>query len=204
MNVLPKEERFFALFEEQARFIAEAAKLLTAAVQGGNAQLGSYMAQVRDLEHKCDEVTHDIITRLNQTFITPFDPEDIHRLASCLDDVLDMIDATVGRLVLFKVAVLPHAVTTLAEIIEASSRALLKAVVAMSHDEPVMESLIEINKLENEADRVNRQALAELFDTEKNAIELIKLKEIYEMLESATDLCEDAGNVIESVVLKNT
>ena len=204
MNVLPKEEKFFALFEEQVRFIAEAAKLLTAAVRGGNSHLGSYMAQVRDLEHKCDEVTHDIITRLTSSFITPFDPEDIHRLASCLDDVLDMIDATVGRLVLFKVAVLPPAVTELAEIIEGSSQALLRAVTAMSHDEPVMESLIEINKLENEADRVNRQALAELFDTEKNAIELIKLKEIYEMLESATDLCEDAGNVIESVVLKNT
>src|SRR6185436_317134 len=142
MNVLPKEEKFFALFEEQARFIAESAKLLTAAVRGGNAQLGSYMAQVRDLEHKCDVVTHDIITRLNHTFITPFDPEDIHRLASCLDDVLDMIDATVGRLVLFKVAVLPPAVAELAEIIEASSRALLKAVTSMSHDETVMESLI--------------------------------------------------------------
>ena len=162
------------------------------------------MAQVRDLEHKCDEVTHDIMTRLNQTFITPFDPEDIHRLASCLDDVLDMIDAAVGRLMLFKVAVLPPAVATLAEIIESCSRAVRKALSAMTHDEPVMEHLIEINKLENEADRVNRQALSELFETEKNAIELIKLKEIYEMLESATDLCEDAANVIEGVVLKNT
>jgi predicted phosphate transport protein (TIGR00153 family) len=204
MKVLPKEEQFFALFEEQGRFIAEAAKLLREAVLAGNAQLGSYVAQVRDLEHKCDEVTHDIMTRLNQTFITPFDPEDIHRLASCLDDVLDMIDAAVGRLMLFKVAVLPPAVATLAEIIESCSRAVMKALSAMAHDEPVMEHLIEINKLENEADRVNRQALSELFETEKNAIELIKLKEIYEMLESATDLCEDAANVIEGVVLKNT
>lgn len=204
MKVLPKEEKFFALFEEQGRYIAESAKLLTAAVLAPQSQLGSLVAQVRDLEHKCDEVTHDIITRLNQTFITPFDPEDIHRLASCLDDVLDMIDAAVGRLVLFKLAVLPPAVRTLAEIIEACSRAMVKALACMSRDEPVMEHLIEINKLENEADRVNRQALAELFDTEKNAIELIKLKEIYEMLESATDLCEDVANVIESVVVKNT
>ena len=203
MSVLPKEEKFFVLFEEQAQYIAESAKLLTAAVEAGTSQLGAYMAQVRDLEHKCDEVTHDIITRLNHTFLTPFDPEDIHRLASCLDDVLDMIDAVVGRLVLFKLAVLPPAVKTLADIIEASSRAMAKAIAAMSRDEAVTEYLIEINKLENEADRVNRQALAELFDTEKNAIELIKLKEIYEILEEATDLCEDVANVIESVVVKN-
>ncbi|MBI3666174.1 MAG: DUF47 family protein [Acidobacteria bacterium] len=114
-----------------------------------------------------------------------------------------MPKAAAGRLLMFKLAVLPPAVATLAEIIEASSRALVKAVEAMAEGDHVMEHLIEINRLEDEADRVNRQALAELFDTEKNAIELIKLKEIYEILESATDLCEDAANVIESVVVKN-
>ena len=143
------------------------------------------------------------MTRLNQTFLTPIDPEDIHRLASRLDDVLDMIDAVVGRLVMFKLATLPPAVSTLATIIEACSRATVKAISAMARGDPVAEHLIEINKLENEADRVNRQALAELFANEKDAIELIKLKEIYEMLESATDLCEDVANVIESVVVKN-
>jgi hypothetical protein len=144
------------------------------------------------------------MTRLNQTFLTPMDPEDIHRLASCLDDVLDMIDAALGRLMLFKLPVLPPAVNTLAEIIEASSRSLVKAVAAMATGDHVGDHLIEINQLENEADRVNRQALADLFDNVKDAIELIKLKEIYEMLESATDLCEDAANVIESVVVKNS
>jgi len=102
IRILPKEEKFFALFEQQAECIAEAAKLLTAAVMGGTSQLGHYVAQVRDIEHKGDEVTHAIMVRLNQTFLTPIDPEDIHRLASCLDDVLDMIDASLGRLMLFK------------------------------------------------------------------------------------------------------
>jgi predicted phosphate transport protein (TIGR00153 family) len=205
MRVLPKDEKFFLLFAQQTECIADAAKLLTAAVISGTPLLlGQYVAQVRDIEHKGDEVTHAIMTRLNQTFLTPMDPEDIHRLASCLDDVLDMIDAALGRLMLFKLTVLPPAVNTLAEIIEASSRALVKAVAAMATGDHVGDHLIEINQLENEADRVNRQALADLFDNVKDAIELIKLKEIYEMLESATDLCEDAANVIESVVVKNS
>jgi predicted phosphate transport protein (TIGR00153 family) len=203
MKVLPKEQKFFVLFEQQAQCIAEAAKLLSASIYSGVAQLGATAAQIRDVEHKGDEITHEIMTRLNQTFLTPIDPEDIHRLASRLDDVLDMIDAVVGRLLLFKLTALPPAVSTLAEIIESCSRAIVKAVTAMAHDEPLMEHLIEINQLENEADRVNRQGLAQLFDTEKNAIELIKLKEIYEMMEDATDLCEDVANVLESVAVKN-
>ena len=204
MRVLPKEEKFFALFQQQAQYIAESAKVLTACILAGGSQIGPFVAQIRDLEHKGDEVTHEIMTRLNQTFITPIDPEDIHRLGSCLDDVLDMIDAIIGRLALFKFTILPPPVATLGEIIEASCRALAKAIAAMSRGDRVSEHLIEINQLENEADRVNRQALAHLFETEKNAIELIKLKEIYEMLESATDLCEDAANVIEGVVVKNS
>jgi len=204
MRVLPKDEKFFLLYAQQTQCIADAAKLLTAAVISGTPLLGQYVAQVRDIEHKGDELTHQIMTRLNQTFLTPMDPEDIHRLASCLDDVLDMIDAALGRLMLFKLPVLPPAVNTLAEIIEASSRSLVKAVAAMATGDHVGDHLIEINQLENEADRVNRQALADLFDNVKDAIELIKLKEIYEMLESATDLCEDAANVIESVVVKNS
>ena len=204
MRVLPKEEKFFLLFEQQTQCIAEAAKLLTAAVMAGPSNLGQFVAQVRDIEHKGDEITHSIMTRLNQTFLTPMDPEDIHRLASCLDDVLDMIDAALGRMMLFKLATMPPPIHTLAEIIEASSRALVKAVAAMATGDHVGDHLIEINQLENEADRVNRQALADLFENMKDAIELIKLKEIYEILESATDLCEDAANVIESVVVKNS
>ncbi len=203
MRILPKEEKFFALFEQQSQYIAEGAKILLACVLDGGSQTGTFVAQIRDIEHKGDEATHEIMTRLNQTFITPFDPEDIHRLASCLDDVLDMIDAVIGRLALFKLTVMPPAVTTLAEIIETCSRALVKAVHAMATGGSVAAHLIEINQLENEADRVNRQALAHLFETQKDAIELIKLKEIYEMMEAATDLCEDAANVIEGVGVKN-
>ena len=203
MRILPKDEKFYTLFEQQAQCIREAAKLLSAAVMSDPAQLGTYSAQIREVEHKGDEVTHEIMTRLNQTFLTPIDPEDIHHLASRLDDVLDMIDAAVGRLSLFKVKSLPPEVAAMAQIIEACSIAIFKAVSALSHSDHVSEHLIEINHLENEADRVNRQALADLFENETNAIELIKLKEIYEILEDATDLCEDVANVIEGVVVKN-
>ncbi len=191
------------LFEQQTQYISDAAKVLLACVLDGGNHVGTYVAQVRDIEHKGDETTHEIMIRLNQTFITPFDPEDIHRLGSILDDVLDMIDAVVGRFAIFKLTYWPPVLTTLAEIIETSSRALVKAVSAMTHGVSVTEHLIEINQLENESDRVNRQALAQLFETEKDAIELIKLKELYEMMEAALDLCEDAANVIEGIVVKN-
>ena len=148
MKLLPKEEKFFALFTQQAEYIAEAAKVLVACVLDGGARTGAYVAQVRDIEHKGDETTHEIMTRLNKTFITPFDPEDIHRLGSILDDVLDMIDAVIGRFALFRLSSWPPVLNTLAEIIETSSRALVKAVAAMTHgNEKVMEHLIEINQL---------------------------------------------------------
>ncbi len=204
LNVLPKEQRFFLLFEQQAQYTAEAARLLTAAVMGDPADLGSYAAKIHEVEHKGDAVTHEIMTRLDKTFLTPIDPEDIHRLASHLDDVLDMIDAAIERLVLYKVRSLPPEMAALAQIVEACCLAIVKAVTAMAREEPVKEHLIEINRLENEADRVNREGIGELFETETNAIQLIKLKEIYEILESASDMCEDVANVIESVVVKNT
>jgi predicted phosphate transport protein (TIGR00153 family) len=203
MRVLPREEKFFVLFSQQAEYMAQAARLLTSAVMGNPADLAHFAAQIHEVEHKGDEVTHEIMTRLNQTFLTPMDPEDIHRLASRLDDVLDMIDAAVARLVLYKVTSLPPDVTAMAQIAEACSRAVVKAIAAMAKDEDVSAHLIEINRLENEADRVNQQGLAELFEKETNAIELIKLKEIYEILEAGIDRCEDVANVIESVVVKN-
>ena len=203
-NPLPKEEKFFSLLEQQAQYAAEAAKLLSAAVMGDPADLGSYLNRIRAVEHKGDEVTHEIMTRLDQTFLTPVDPEDIHRLASKLDDVLDMIDAAVGRLVLYKVRSLPPEMAALAHIVEACCLSMVQAVSAMARDAPVEEHLIEINRLENEADRVNREGLADLFENEINAVQIIKLKEIYEILEGASDICEDVANVIQSVVLKNS
>ncbi len=203
ISVLPKEPNFFQLFERQAQYAAEAANLLSAAVMGDPADLTSYADKIRAVEQKGDEVTHQIMVSLDKSFLTPIDPEDIHLLASQLDDVLDMIDAAIGRLVLYKVMGLPPEAAALAHIVEACCLATVKAVSAMGQGAPVNEHLIEINRLENEADRVNRQGLAELFENETDAIQIIKLKEIYEILEEASDICEDVANVIESVVLKN-
>ena len=204
INILPKEQKFFVLFEKQAQCAAEAARLLSAAVMSDPAELRSYAAKIREVEHKGDVITHEIMTRLDRTFLTPIDPEDIHRLASHLDDVLDMIDAAIGRLVLYKVMSLPPELAALAHVVEACSLSLVKAVAGMGRQESVTDHLIEINRLENEADRVSRQGLAELFDTETDAIQLIKLKEIYEILESASDMCENVANVIERVLVKNS
>ncbi len=203
-NLLRKEEKFFVLLRQQAQYAAEAAHLLSAAVMGDPADLAAYVARIRDLEHQGDEAAHAIMSRLDKAFLTPIDPEDIHRLASRLDDVLDMIDAAVGRLVLYKVRSLPPEIAALAHIVEACCLSMVQAVSAVARGDPVQEYLIEINRLENEADRVNREGLADLFENETDAVQLIKLKEIYEILEGASDLCEDVGDVIQSVVLKNS
>jgi predicted phosphate transport protein (TIGR00153 family) len=158
---------------------------------------------LKDLEHAGDEMTHSVLVKLNQTFITPFDREDIHKLASAMDDVLDFMHAAGERLVMYRINAAPAAAAELANVIVRQSEQLLKAVNALDKHEQVLEICVEINRLENEADRIGRAALAALFEKEKDPITLIKLKELIEVLETATDKAEDAANVLEAVVLKS-
>ncbi len=204
MRLLPREEKFFSLFLKQVGIISEASKLLLEGVKNGKAQLPAIAKQVIDLEHKGDEVIHEIYTRLNQTFITPLDPEDIHSLSSKLDDVLDGIEDTIHRMVAYRVEVIPQPMVALSEIVCSCSTALHKAFQALEASQPLMEHCIEINRLENEGDRLGRRAVAELFDQEKDPIVLIKLKEIYEFLENTIDSCEDVADVLQNVVVKNS
>jgi len=148
-------------------------------------------------------MTHNILTKLNQTFITPFDREDIYRLASSLDDVLDFIYAAGVRLVMYKIKSAPPAASQLADIIVRQCDQLLPAVTGLEKHNSVLNYCVEINRLENEADSVARAAIGVLFDKETDPISLIKLKELYEVLETATDKAEDAANVLEGVVLKS-
>jgi predicted phosphate transport protein (TIGR00153 family) len=159
--------------------------------------------QLKEIEHRGDDTTHQILTKLNQTFITPFDREDIHRLATSMDDVLDFIYAAGERLMMYKITSAPGAAAELVAVVIKQAQEIGKAVMLLDKHEQVLPHCVEINRLENEADMITRSAIAKLFDSEKDPITLIKLKELYEVLEHASDKAEDVANVLESVVLKS-
>lgn len=144
-----------------------------------------------------------MLTKLNSTFITPFDREDIHRLASSIDDVLDLLNAAGDRMIVYKITAVPPATAELAKLIVQQTDEIERAVAGLEKQQHVLEHCVEINRLENEADRITREAVGHLFDTEKDPIQLIKIKELFETLELATDKAEDAANVLEAVILKS-
>lgn len=202
VRLLPKDTKFFDMFEEMAKNLTEGAILLQAILRDFQ-NVEARVQQLHDLEHKGDEMTHTVLVKLNQTFITPLDREDIHHLASAMDDVIDYMHAAGERLVMYKIHSAPAAVVELAGVIIRQCEQLEKAVSHLEQHERVLEVCVEINRLENEADNIGRRALADLFEREKDPITLIKIKELIEVLETATDKAEDAANVLESVVLKS-
>jgi predicted phosphate transport protein (TIGR00153 family) len=202
-GLIPKDEKFFAMFKEQTVNIIEGAQLLKEMLDRfENPPLSQKM--IKDVEHKADHLTHDIIKKLNKSFVTPLDREDIYSLAGALDDILDLIDATAQRFVMYNIEKPTQEAKELAFLILKSCQSLDKAVALLGGKlEPIAEYCVEVNALENEADRVYREAVSRLFDEEKDPIQLIKWKELYEILEKVTDRCEDAANILESVVVKN-
>lgn len=204
MRLIPRSEKFFTYFLEQVKVICESAGTLHEAAKQGYAALASAEKTVQKLEQRGDEIIHEVFTRLNSTFITPLDPEDIHSLASHLDDVTDGIEETMHRLVAYKVDPIPPQMVELTSIIVSCGHSLLKAFEALSEEKPLLEHCIEINRLEGQADDVVRGAIARLFQEEKDPIQLIKLKEVYEVIEKTTDFCEDVADVLQGVVVKNS
>jgi predicted phosphate transport protein (TIGR00153 family) len=202
VRLIPRETKFFEIFENMAKNVTEGARVLhQILLTFENVEAG--VQRIKEIEHRGDDMTHAVMTKLNQTFITPFDREDIHRLASSLDDVLDFVNAAGQRLVLYKIRRATSPAAELAGLIVRQSEELTKAVSLLEKNKHVLEHCVEINRLEDEADSVCRQAIANLFENEKDPIELIKMKELYEVLEMATDKAEDAANVLEAVVLKS-
>ncbi|MFH1029192.1 MAG: DUF47 family protein [Pseudomonadota bacterium] len=203
-GLIPKEEKFFKLFKQMTENIIVGAKLLKDMLDNFENPAES-QRKIKDIEHVGDSLTHDIIQMLNKTFVTPLDREDIYSLASKLDDILDLIDASSQRVIMYNVESIPAEAKSLGFIILQSCYAVDKAVAMLGKktNEQIFAACVEINALENEADRVSREAISRLFDEEKDPIQLIKWKEIYETLERATDKCEDAANILESVVVKN-
>jgi len=204
MRLLPREEKFYQLFLKQVEIISEASRLLLDGVRTGNSRMAGAAAEILVLEHKGDEVIHEVFTRLNQTFITPIDPEDIHSISAALDNVLDGIEDTSHRLVSYRIDPIPPTMVTLAETVAGCAGQLKSAFLALEKSGPIMEHCIEINRLENEADRIGRTAVADLFDKEKDSITLIKLKEVYEFFEATIDSCEDVADELQNVVVKNS
>ena len=204
MNLFPRHERFYEFFLTQAKIILEASRTLLEGAQSGVSELTSAAAKIKTLEQRGDEVIHEIYTRLNQTFITPLDPEDIHSLSSHLDDVLDGIEDASYRMVAYRVEPIPPMVVELCKIVYSCAEALERAFQALGTKRPVLPHCIEVNRLEEVADQLGRDAVSELFRSESDPITLVKLKEIYEFLEQTTDACEDVADALQNVAVKNS
>src|SRR5687767_9101974 len=159
--------------------------------------------EIREVEHKCDFLTHEIIQRLNKTFVTPIDREDIHELAKTLDDVMDAIDSAAALIPLYRIDKIRPGARELTRVIVQQCDEIRVAVEALERRKGVLDRAIEINRLENEADRIHKNAISQLFDVETNAITVMKWKEILDVLEEATDACEDVANLLENVVVKH-
>lgn len=204
MRLFPRQEKFYEFFLTQAKIILDASRLLLDGAQAGNSSLASAAAKIKTLEQRGDEVIHEIYTRLNQTFITPLDPEDIHSLSSHLDDVLDGIEDAAYRMVAYRVEPIPQMVVEVCKIVYSCAQALEGAFQALSGKKPVLPYCIEVNRLEEVADQLVRDAVSELFRSESDPITLLKLKEIYEFLEQTTDNCEDVADALQNVAVKHS
>ena len=201
---IPKEESFFDLFEQLAEILLKSAGLLVEATEHVET-LSENAKRLERLEHDGDQVTHELMKRLNRTFITPIDREDIHGLSTALDDILDLIEATTERFILYKVTAMDSAAPKLAHVIQQQVQEIHRVMPKLRHmrHEHIMEHCVEINRLENVGDRLLRDAMGGLFDGGRDALVVIKWRDIYTLLESATDKCEDVANVIEGIVLKH-
>jgi len=206
-NLLPKEERFFDLFARQGDLLVDAAGKFRAMLEDyGRAD--SFVLEIKEIEHQGDMATHEVFDRLNKSFLTPFDPEDIHALASALDDVLDELEAATARFRMFHVKEPTAESRQMARVIEGCAIALRDAVKELPRlrkdgHAAMLPHLLEVKKRENEGDELTRGVLTRLFAGDTPILELVKWKEIYTRLEHATDRAEDVANILENICVKN-
>ncbi|HEY5450246.1 MAG TPA: DUF47 family protein [Polyangia bacterium] len=206
MRLLPHDASFFAHFENQGKKTVEGCRAFLEMVEQAD-NLESRAERVKQIEHECDEITHAVVEGLHKTFITPIDRNDIYTLITKMDDIMDFVEAAADRLALYEIPAMTKEVGDLARCLVQSAEHVLGAVSSirdLGKPNGILQHCIEINRLENVADGLLRSALARLFREEKDPIAVIKWKEIYETLESATDRCEDVANIIEGVVLENS
>jgi predicted phosphate transport protein (TIGR00153 family) len=203
LRLFPRNEKFFDMFIEAARNIHQGARAFQQMLEDFRGTDEQWRA-VEEYEHEGDKITHRILRTLHQTFITPIDREDIHKLTSALDDVIDLIEASAARMAMYRITKPTPAAQRLAEIIVRCTDQVVRGVTALPRFKFLQEHCIEINRLENEADDVSREGIAALFVEEAPPLEVIKWKEIYETMETATDRCEDVANILEEIALKHS
>jgi predicted phosphate transport protein (TIGR00153 family) len=200
--LIPREERFYDDFIALAEQIRHGATLLEEML-APERPVWDKAEEIKEVEHQCDFLTHEVIQRLHRTFVTPLDREDIFALARSLDDVMDAIDAAASIVELYQIQSVRPDARVLTRIIKASADQIVTALKALEKKTGVAEPAVEINRLENEADRAHQAAVRRLFEEERDPIAIIKWKEILDFLEGATDRCEDVANVLEGVVVKH-
>ena len=201
-RLIPRNEDFYDQFITLADQLRVGAGLLEEMLARDPA-IWDKAEEIKEVEHKCDHLTHQIISRLNTTFVTPIDREDIHALAKSLDDVMDAVDACAKVIRLYKIGTVRYGARELAHVVSLSVDQVRHALEALEKKTGVAQRAVEINRLENEADRIHEESLRRLFDEERDPVMIIKWKEILDFLEEATDRCEDVANLLEGVVVKN-
>ena len=204
LNLLPKEDQYFDLFTQMTVYISEAARELKEMLSDKDNNFGEYSKRIKGLEHACDELTHNISTRLNKSFITPFDREDIYMMSTALDDIVDLIDDAARAIIIFDVKETTEYARDFADVIVRMAEQLKEIVTILRRPKNITPRLVEIHRLENEGDDLYHAAIAELFHDSHDALTVLKWKEVYEKLEAAVDRCENVANIIESVIIKHT
>ncbi len=203
-SLMPKTEDFFALFDEEARNTGRGVALLKELLSDFTS-VTDKVKRIKEVEHEGDRLTHQTMEKLNKTFVTQLDREDIHALVSRLDDILDFVDAAANRMLLYKITGPTPEAKKLTDILTQSVDEIIKAIPLLRNlrkPQEILQRCIDINSLENEGDQVLREAVARLFEDGKDPVFIIKWKEIYENLEAAIDRCEDVANILEGIVLK--
>jgi predicted phosphate transport protein (TIGR00153 family) len=206
MGLLPRDTSFFDAFEQQGRKTVDGCRAFLALTEDAT-RPDVYARDIKIIEEECDAITHRVVESLHKTFITPIDRNDIYRLITKMDDIMDFVEAAAERMSLYDIRVTTKEIGDLARVLVASAERVLEAVSGLrnlKNPQVILEKCVEINRLENEADALLRGTLAKLFREEKDAISIIKWKEIYELVETATDRCEDVANIIEGVVLEHS
>ena len=203
LSFLPKEEQYFDLFLQMTVYISDAARELKEMLADKNFEYAEYAKRIKGLEHACDELTHNISTKLNKSFITPFDREDIYLMSSALDDIVDLIDDAATAIIIFDVREIKDYARDLADVIERMAVELKAIVATLQKPKGITQRLVEIHRLENEGDDLYHAAIKELFHEEHDTLTVLKWKDVYEKLEAAIDRCENVANIIESVIIKH-
>jgi uncharacterized protein len=205
MRMIPKEEKFFDLFDELVNKIEEGGDLFLNMVEHYEYSEPK-IVKLKELEHEADVITHKTYEKMHKTFLTPIDREDIYHLVNKMDSILDMIEASAARMSLYRVKILAKEIIEQAKILNKAIKKvkyIVHAMRNMKNAKMIIDSCVEINTLENEGDIIMRMTMTRLFEQEKDAIELIKWKEIFERIEEAIDVCEDVANIVEGIVLKH-